>query len=94
LDFFSAIFDNQDSDEENADEQEVEEKKNDDIPKPTNTQSSITLAPSITKPSVSYTSQHSRDSDNSDSSDSSVEEIEVSGKFKHYSYFYCLCMKY
>ncbi len=94
MDFFSAIFDNQDSDEENADEQETEEKKNDDIPKPTNTQSSITLAPSIIKSSVSYTSQRSRDSDHSDSSDSSIEEIEVSGRLKPYSYFYYLFMKY
>ncbi len=82
LDFFSAIFDNQDSDEENIDEQETEEKKNDDIVKPMNAQSSITLGPSITIPSASSILQQSRDSDHSDSSDSSVEEIEVSGSDK------------
>jgi hypothetical protein len=80
LDFFSAIFDNQDSDEENIDEQEPEEKKNDNIAKPINTQSSITLGPSTTGPSALLIPQQSRDSDHSDSSDSSIEEIEVSGK--------------
>ncbi len=79
MDFFSAIFDNQDSDEENIDEQETEEKKNGDTAKPINTQSSITLGASIKIPSALSISQQSRDSDHSDSSDSSIEEIEVSG---------------
>jgi hypothetical protein len=80
LDFFSAIFDNQDSDDEdNIDEQETEEKKNDVIAKPINTQNSITLGSSIKIPSALSIPQQSRDSDHSDSSDSSIEEIEVSG---------------
>ncbi len=80
LDFFSAIFDNQDSDEENADEPETEEKKNGDIPKPTNIQSTTPLTPSITISSAFSISQKSHNSDSSDSSDSSIEEIEAPGK--------------
>lgn len=80
LDFFSAIFENQDSDEENVDEQEIEEKKNGDISKPLPTQSSITLAPAIKIPSALSISQQSHYSDQSDSSDSSIEEIAAPGK--------------
>ncbi|CAF3370662.1 unnamed protein product [Rotaria sp. Silwood1] len=77
LDFFSAIFDNQPSDDDDADEQETEDKKNDAIQKPINPQSSIVSNPSITTrlaSSIKYQSDHS------DSSDSSIEEIEVSDK--------------
>jgi hypothetical protein len=82
LDFFSAIFDNQDSDEDNIEEQETEETKNDVITKPIITQSSITLGSSLKIPSVLLKAQQSRDSDHSDSSDSSIEEIEVLGSNK------------
>ncbi|CAF1256318.1 unnamed protein product [Adineta steineri] len=71
LDFFSAIFDNQDSDEDNVEEQETEEKKNDDVPKSINTQSSITMRP------ISLVTQQSSNNNDSDSSDSSIEEIEA-----------------
>ncbi|CAF2738813.1 unnamed protein product [Rotaria sp. Silwood2] len=79
LDLFSAIFDNQHSDDENADEQEVEEKKNDDIPIPINLPSSIVSNPTITKPLAS-SSSITYQSDHADSSDSSIEEIGVSDK--------------
>ncbi len=82
MDFFSAIFDNQDSDEENIDEQEKEEKKNGDIPQPITTQSSIAFGPSITRLLALPISQKSHDSDPSDSSDSSIEEIEAPGKIQ------------
>jgi hypothetical protein len=82
LDLFSAIFDNQDSDDENVDEQEEEKKKNDNISKPTSTQSSFRLGPSIALPSVSSIPQRSHDSDQSESSDSSIEEIEFIGKIQ------------
>ncbi|CAF0895520.1 unnamed protein product [Adineta steineri] len=71
LDFFSAIFDNQDSDEDNVEEQETEEKRNDDVPKSINTQSSITMRP------ISLVTQQSSNNNESDSSDSSIEEIEA-----------------
>jgi hypothetical protein len=77
LDFFSAIFDNQDSDEEDVIEVEPE-KKNGDVPKPIYTQSSIAIS---SRPSMMQ-QQQSRDSDNSDSSDSSIEEIENPSKMQ------------
>ena len=80
MDFFSAIFDNQDSDEENADEAETVEKKNGETPKPTNVQSATPIAPPINIPSAPLISQRSHISDNSDSSDSSIEEIEAPDK--------------
>ena len=85
LDFFSAIFDNQDSEDEDVDEPDVEEKKTDEVSKPTNNKSSIQLGPpNITIPPASFNRQESRDDDDSNSSDSSIEEIEIPGKSQVY----------
>lgn len=85
MDFFSAIFDNQESDEENVDEETSVEKKTNEIPQSSNTQSSIALAPRpLTIPITLPTVKQSRANDSSDSSDSSVEEIEAPGNRSKY----------
>ena len=80
MDFFSAIFDNQESDEENADEDTTEAKKNNEIPKSINTSSSITLPPPTRMPVALPIVKQRRADDSSDSSDSSIEEIEAPGR--------------
>ena len=80
MDFFSAIFDNEDSDEENAEEEAKEEKKVEETPKPITTQTSITLAPLTLKRTASPIVKQIQIDDSSDSSDSSIEEIEAPGK--------------
>lgn len=78
MDFFSAIFDNQDSDdEENAEEETKGEKKADEIPQPVTT---IISAPLTLKPTVLPIIKQSHVEISSDSSDSSIEEIEAPGK--------------
>lgn len=88
MDLFSAIFENQNSDdeEEENDNQATEEKKDENISKPTAQPHSIGST-SVSNPSIARTSAvplvsiKSQQSDESDSSDSSsVEEIEFSGK--------------
>lgn len=80
MDFFSAIFDNEESDEENAEEEAKEEKKAEETPKPITTKSSMTLAPLTLKPTALPIVKQNQVEVSSDSSDSSIEEIEAPSK--------------
>jgi hypothetical protein len=72
LDFFSAIFDNQDSDAEDMDE-ENQERTNDDSRKTSNAPTVPAAIITFPKQELNYSIEHS------DSSDSSIEEIENPG---------------
>ena len=82
LDFFSAIFDNQDSEDE-----EEEELKNAEMRKLAETKSSIVRTPAPMPP---VRQPITLDSDHSDSSDSSIEVLSVRGK--HFFALALLCI--